>query len=80
MKLLQIGFGNVVVAERILAILVPDSAPNKRLRDEARSEHKLIDATQGRRTRSVIVMDSGHVVLSAIQYETLARRFAELSP
>ena len=73
--LLQIGFGNVVVADRVLAILVPDSAPNRRLREEARNMNRLVDATQGRRTRSVLLMDSGHIILSAVQFDTLANRF-----
>lgn len=76
-KLISAGYGNMVVASRIVAILVPGSAPIKRLRESARDVHKLIDATQGRRTRSVIVLDSGHVILSAIQHLTLAKRIAK---
>jgi len=78
-KLLQVGFGNVVVSARILAILVPDSAPNRRLREEARQESRLIDATQGRKTRSMVLMDTGHVILSAVQFETLAKRFEQFA-
>lgn len=72
--LLNIGFGNVVVASRVVAIIAAHSAPIKRLKDLARDEKRLIDATQGRRTRSIIVTDSNHVVLSAIQAETIAQR------
>ena len=77
-NLLNIGFGNNVVAERVIAIVSPNSAPMKRLKDEAKAEKRLIDATQGRRTRSIIVMDSNHVVLSAIQAETVSQRYATL--
>jgi regulator of extracellular matrix RemA (YlzA/DUF370 family) len=77
-KLLNIGFGNTVVADRIVSIVSPNSSPIKRLRDEARDEKRLVDATQGRRTRSVIVMDSNHVVLSSIQVETVSQRFEML--
>jgi regulator of extracellular matrix RemA (YlzA/DUF370 family) len=76
-RLLNAGFGNFVVAERVVAIVSPDSAPMKRLKDEARAGRKLVDATQGRRTRSIIVTDSDHVILSAIQAETVAQRLAE---
>lgn len=74
-KLVNVGFGNSVVLERVVAIISPNAAPIKRLRDEARDDKKLVDATQGRRTRSVLIMDSNHVVLSAIQTETIAQRF-----
>ena len=73
-KLVNIGFGNSVVANRVIAIISPNAAPIKRLRDVAREDKRLIDATQGRRTRSVIITDSNHVVLSAIQSETIAQR------
>ena len=76
-KLLSLGFGNTVVARRVLAILNPASSPMKRLREEARDARRLVDATQGRRTRSIIVTDSGHVILSAIQTETMAQRFEQ---
>ncbi len=76
-KLLNLGFGNSLVARRVLAIVNPSSAPMKRLREEAREAGRLIDATQGRRTRSIIITDSGHVVLSAIQAETMAQRFEQ---
>jgi hypothetical protein len=75
-KLVNIGFGNSVVSNRVIAIISPNAAPIKRLRDEAREERRLIDATQGRRTRSVIITDSNHVILSAIQSETVAQRFS----
>lgn len=77
-SLLNIGFGNTVVAERVVAIVSPNSAPMKRLKDEAREEKRLIDTTHGRRTRSIIVMDSNHVVLSAIQAETISQRYSTL--
>jgi hypothetical protein len=74
MKLLNVGYGNVVVASRVIAVVEPTAAPIRRLRSEARERGKLVDATQGRKTRSVIVTDSDHVVLSAIQAETLVHR------
>ena len=77
-NLLSIGFGNTVVAERVVAIVSPNSAPIKRLKDEAKDEKRLIDATHGRRTRSVIVMNSNHIVLSAIQAETISQRYSTL--
>lgn len=77
-NLLNIGFGNTVVAERVVAIVSPNSAPMKRLKDEAKADKRLIDATHGRRTRSIIVMDSNHIVLSAIQAETISQRYATL--
>jgi len=77
-NLLNIGFGNTVVADRVVAIVSPNSAPMKRLKDEARDEKRLVDATHGRRTRSIIVMDSNHIVLSAIQAETISQRYTTL--
>ncbi|HEY9642426.1 MAG TPA: DUF370 domain-containing protein [Coleofasciculaceae cyanobacterium] len=74
-KLINIGFGNIVSANRVIAIVSPESAPIKRIITDARERNQLIDATYGRRTRAVIVTDSGHVVLSAIQPETVANRF-----
>jgi regulator of extracellular matrix RemA (YlzA/DUF370 family) len=76
--LLSIGFGSTVVAERVVAIVSPNSAPMKRLKDEAKDEKRLVDATHGRRTRSIIVMDSNHIVLSAIQSDTISQRYASL--
>jgi len=73
--LLNIGFGSTAVAERVVAIVSPNSAPMKRLKDEAKNEKRLIDATHGRRTRSMIIMDSNHVILSAIQAETISQRY-----
>lgn len=73
--LLNIGFGSTVVAERIVAIVSPNSAPMKRLKDEAREQNRLIDSTHGRRTRSIIVTDSNHIILSAIQAETVSQRY-----
>ena len=75
-KLINIGFGNSVVSRRVVAIISPSAAPIKRLRDEARDERRLVDATQGRKTRSVIITDSNHIILSAIQSETIAQRFS----
>lgn len=77
MKLINIGFGNMVSASKLIAIVSPESAPIKRIIQDARDRGSLIDATYGRRTRAVIVMDSDHVVLSAIQPETVANRVVE---
>ena len=77
MKLINIGYGNMVSANRIITIVSPESAPIKRIIQEARDNGVLIDATYGRRTRAVIIMDSGHVVLSSIQPETISQRFAQ---
>lgn len=74
MQLINIGFGNIVSAERIVSIVSPDSAPIKRIVQEAKDAKTAIDATYGRRTRSVIIMDSGHIILSAVQPETIAGR------
>ncbi len=74
MKLINIGFGNVVSASRVIAIVSPESAPIKRIVQEARERGMLIDATYGRRTRAVIIADSDHVILSAILPETVANR------
>ncbi|MDR3207650.1 MAG: DUF370 domain-containing protein [Oscillospiraceae bacterium] len=76
MKLINIGFGNMVSAGRLIAIVSPESAPIKRIIQEARDQGLLIDATYGRRTRAVLVADSGHIVLSALQPETLANRLS----
>ena len=74
MRLLNVGFGNMVAANRMVAVIAPDSAPVKRMVQEARDGGRLVDATAGRRTRAVIMMDTGHVVLSAVQPETIAGR------
>jgi extracellular matrix regulatory protein A len=75
--LVNIGFGNVVASAKVVAIIVPGSAPMKRLREEAKKRGKLIDATEGRRTRSIIVTDSDHIILSGLQAETITQRFLE---
>jgi regulator of extracellular matrix RemA (YlzA/DUF370 family) len=74
-QLINIGFGNIVSANRVVAIVSPESAPIKRIITDARERGQLVDATYGRRTRAVIITDSSHVVLSAIQPETVAHRF-----
>jgi hypothetical protein len=74
-RLINIGFGNIVSANRVIAIVSPESAPIKRIITDARDRGQLVDATYGRRTRAVIIADSGHVILSAIQPETVANRF-----
>jgi len=73
-RLINVGFGNVVVAGRILAVVNPKSSPMKKLRDEARQRQTLIDATEGRRTRSILILDSNHVVLSSVHPETIGQR------
>lgn len=75
-NLLNIGFGNLVIAERVVALFHPASSPMRRLREDAKQQGKLIDATQGRKTRCIVVTDSGHVILSAVQPETIRQRFA----
>ena len=76
-KLINIGFGNIVSANRVIAMVSPESAPIKRVMQEARDRGQLVDATYGRRTRAVIIMDSGHVILSAVQPDTMSHRFDE---
>ncbi|MDD4296529.1 MAG: DUF370 domain-containing protein [Ruminiclostridium sp.] len=76
MKLINVGFGNIVSANRIIAIVSPESAPIKRIIQEARDRGMLVDATYGRRTRAVIVTDSDHIILSAVQPETVAHRLS----
>jgi len=73
-KLVNIGFGNIVSANKIIAIVSPESAPIKRMIQESREKHMLIDATYGRRTRAVVITDSQHIILSAVQPETVAHR------
>ncbi len=75
MQLINIGFGNMILASRVISIVSPESAPVKRIVQEAKEGKMAIDATLGRRTRAVIIMDSGHVVLSSLQPETIAGRF-----
>ena len=77
MRLINIGFGNIISANRLVAIVSPDSAPIKRIIQEARDKGMLIDATYGRRTRAVIITDSDHIILSAIQPETVANRLSK---
>jgi hypothetical protein len=74
MKLINIGYGNMISADRIVTIVSPESAPIKRLVQEARDDGRAIDATYGRKTRAVIIMDSGHIILSSLITETLAAR------
>ncbi|ADO81971.1 extracellular matrix/biofilm biosynthesis regulator RemA family protein [Ilyobacter polytropus] len=74
MRPINIGFGNMVIDERIIGIIAPDSAPSKRLKEEAKTQNKLIDATFGRKTRALIITDSDHVIMSAINPETIAVR------
>ncbi|MFO8112398.1 MAG: DUF370 domain-containing protein [Desulfosalsimonadaceae bacterium] len=77
-NLLNVGFGSSIVAEEVIAILAPNSAPMRRLKDEAKDEQRLIDATHGRRTRSIIITKTNHIILSSIQSETLSQRFMML--
>lgn len=77
MKLISIGFGNMIAADRLIAIVGPESAPIKRIIQDAKERGTLIDATYGRRTRAVLVMDSDHVILSAVQPETVANRMTD---
>ena len=74
--MLNIGYGNLVLAARVVAVVAPGASPMRRLREEATERNKLVDATQGRRTRSIIVTDSDHVILSAMTPETIASRLA----
>ena len=76
-QLLNIGFGNLVIAGRVVALFNPTSSPMRRLREDAKQHGRLIDATQGRKTRCIIVMDSGHVVLSSVQPDTIRQRFGQ---
>jgi regulator of extracellular matrix RemA (YlzA/DUF370 family) len=76
MMLVNIGFGNVISARRVIAVVSPGSLPIKKMREEAKGRGKLIDATEGRKTRSIIITDSDHVVLSALLVETIAQRIA----
>jgi len=73
--MINVGFGNAVLASRVLAVVNPKSSPMKKLREEAKEQKRLIDVTEGRRTRSIIILDSNHVILSAIQPETITLRF-----
>jgi regulator of extracellular matrix RemA (YlzA/DUF370 family) len=75
-QLINVGFGNYVVQGGVVAIVTPSSSPMRRLREDARQEGRLVDATQGRKTRSILITDSNHVILSAIQAETISQRFS----
>ena len=79
LKLMNAGFGNMVAVDKVVAIVSPNSAPAKRLKDEARDDRRLVDVTQGRRTRSIIVTTANQIILSAVQVETLAARFHQES-
>lgn len=74
-RMINVGFGNAVLASRVLAVVNPKSSPMKKLREEAKEQKRLIDVTEGRRTRSIIILDSNHVVLSSVQPETITLRF-----
>ena len=78
-RMINVGFGNSIVASRILAVVNPHSSPMKKLKDEAKRNHRLLDVTEGRRTRSIIVLDSNHVVLSSVQPETIMQRYVPAS-
>ncbi|MGA1824309.1 MAG: DUF370 domain-containing protein [bacterium] len=76
-KLLNVGYGNVIVSNRIISILTPGSSPMKRFKEDARKSGKLINATHGRKTRAIIITDSDHVILSAVQPETICQRLQQ---
>lgn len=80
MKLLNVGFGNTVMVERVIAVVNTGSSPARKLKDIAKKDGKLIDVTEGRRTRSILVMDSSHVVLSSVQSDTITQRMQALYP
>jgi regulator of extracellular matrix RemA (YlzA/DUF370 family) len=77
-RLINIGFGNAVKISRILAVVNPGSSPIRKLKEEAKQEQRLIDVTEGRRTRGIIILDSGHLVLTSVQPETISQRLAAL--
>ena len=78
-RMINVGFGNSIVASRILVVVNPHSSPMKKLKDEAKRNNRLLDVTEGRRTRSIIILDSNHVVLSSVQPETITQRFVPAS-
>ena len=80
MELVNVGFSNIIVANRVIAIASPNSAPTKRAIQESKSEGKLIDMTNGRKTRAVIITDSGHIILLALTPETIAGRYRQIEP
>jgi hypothetical protein len=75
-NVVNIGYGNMVMTAKVVAVLSPESAPMRRLKEEARERKMLLDATQGRKTRAIIITDSDHIILSAVQVETLMQRFS----
>ncbi len=77
-RLINVGFGNAIKISRILAVVNPGSSPIRKLKEEARQEQRLIDVTEGRRTRAIIILDSGHLVLTSVQPETISQRLAAL--
>lgn len=80
MQLLNVGFGNTVMMERIIAVINTGSSPARKLKEAAKKQNKLVDVTEGRRTRSILVMDSNHVVLSSVQPDTINQRMQALNP
>ncbi|MGV1098465.1 DUF370 domain-containing protein [Thiovibrio sp. JS02] len=78
-RMINVGFGNAVLASRVLAVVNPKSSPMKKMREEAKEQKRLIDVTEGRRTRSIIILDSNHIVLSSVQPETITMRFMSSS-
>jgi regulator of extracellular matrix RemA (YlzA/DUF370 family) len=80
MQLLNVGFGNTVMVERVIAVINTGSSPARKLKEAAKKEGKLVDVTEGRRTRSILVMDSNHVVLSSVQSDTISLRLQALHP
>jgi len=80
MQLLNIGFGNTVMIERIVAVINTGSSPARKLKEQAKSEGKLVDVTEGRRTRSILVMDSNHIILSSVQPDTISQRIQAMHP
>lgn len=80
MQILNIGFGNTVMVERIVAVINTGSSPARKLKEAAKNQGKLVDVTEGRRTRSILVMDSNHVILSSVQTDTISQRIQALNP
>jgi extracellular matrix regulatory protein A len=80
MQLLNIGFGNTVMVERIIAVINTGSSPARKLKELAKTEGKLVDVTEGRRTRSILVMDSNHIILSSVQPDTISQRILAMQP
>lgn len=80
MQLLNVGFGNTVMVERVIAVINTGSSPARKLKEAAKKQNKLVDVTEGRRTRSILVMDSNHVVLSSVQPDTINQRMQALHP